>query len=48
MEASCFEALTEVDSDLANAPEVTYDQWKRRSIAERGPERLGWVLERQQ
>lgn len=34
--------------DLAEACEIDYKQWKRRSIFERGPELLGWVLERQQ
>ena len=30
------------------AREIDYRQWKRRSLFERGPELLGWVLERQQ
>ncbi len=45
-----FAARLEEDfgRDLAEAREITYDQWKRRSLFERGPELLGWVLERQQ
>jgi cardiolipin synthase len=34
--------------DLAEACEISYSQWKRRSVFERGPELVGWVLERQQ
>jgi cardiolipin synthase len=34
--------------DLAESQEVTYDQWKQRSLLERVHEWLGWVLERQQ
>lgn len=34
--------------DLANSREITYQHWSRRSIFERAPELLGWVLERQQ
>ena len=34
--------------DLEESVEVTYDQWKRRSLFERAHEWLGWVLERQQ
>jgi cardiolipin synthase len=34
--------------DLEKSVEVTYDEWKRRSIFERAHEWLGWVLERQQ
>ena len=36
------------ESDLADAREVHYAEWKRRSMLERGPELLGWILERQQ
>ncbi len=45
-----FAARLEEDfaRDLAQAREISYKQWKRRSIFERGPELLGWVLERQQ
>ncbi len=45
-----FAARLEEDfaRDLADAREITYDQWKGRSLFERGPELLGWVLERQQ
>jgi cardiolipin synthase A/B len=35
-------------NDLAASHEVTYEQWRRRSIFERMHERLGQVLERQQ
>ncbi|MFP5261270.1 MAG: phospholipase D-like domain-containing protein [Blastocatellia bacterium] len=34
--------------DMAESHEVTYEEWKRRSIFERAHEWLGWVLERQQ
>ena len=34
--------------DLEESVEVTYDEWKRRSLFERAHEWLGWVLERQQ
>ena len=34
--------------DLAQSERITYDQWRRRSVLERAPELLGWVLERQQ
>jgi cardiolipin synthase len=34
--------------DLAQSREVTYDEWRRRSIFERAHEWLGWLLERQQ
>lgn len=34
--------------DLSEAREVSYEQWKRRGLFERGPELLGWFLERQQ
>lgn len=34
--------------DLANAEEITYQDWARRSLFERAPELLGWVFERQQ
>ena len=35
-------------TDLAASREITYDEWRRRSIFERMHEWLGWVLERQQ
>jgi cardiolipin synthase len=35
-------------TDLADSHEVSYEQWRRRSIFERIHERLGQVLERQQ
>ncbi len=34
--------------DLAVSCEITYQHWRHRSLAERAPELLGWVLERQQ
>jgi cardiolipin synthase len=34
--------------DLEESQEVSYDEWKRRSLFERAHEWLGWVLERQQ
>lgn len=34
--------------DLAGSREVTYEEWRRRSVFERAHEVLGWVLERQQ
>lgn len=45
-----FAARLEEDfaRDLTAAREISYDQWKGRSIFARGPELLGWVLERQQ
>jgi cardiolipin synthase len=35
-------------TDLAASREVSYEEWRRRSIFERMHEWLGWVLERQQ
>ncbi len=45
-----FTARLEQDlqSDLADATEVTLKKWNRRSLLERAPELLGWVFERQQ
>jgi cardiolipin synthase len=34
--------------DLSESREVTYDEWRRRSVFERAYEWLGWLLERQQ
>jgi cardiolipin synthase A/B len=34
--------------DLTESCEISFDQWKRRPILERGPELLGWIFERQQ
>ncbi len=34
--------------DIADSREVTYEEWRRRSIIERANEIIGWVLERQQ
>ena len=51
--ASCDErfcARLEEDfaRDLANSREITYVAWRKRSLLERGPEILGWILQRQQ
>jgi cardiolipin synthase len=35
-------------TDLASSREVTYEEWRHRSVFERMHEWLGWVLERQQ
>jgi cardiolipin synthase len=35
-------------ADLAESREVSYEEWRHRSIFERAHEMLGWVLERQQ
>ncbi len=35
-------------ADLAASREITYQQWKRRALAERLHEAIGWVLQRQQ
>ncbi len=45
-----FAARLENDfaADLADAREITFEEWKGRSALERGPELLGWILERQQ
>jgi cardiolipin synthase A/B len=34
--------------DLADSREISYAEWKGRSLFERGPELLGWIFERQQ
>jgi cardiolipin synthase len=34
--------------DLSESKEISYAEWKRRPILQRGPELLGWILERQQ
>lgn len=34
--------------DLAASKRITLDAWRKRSLFERGPELLGWILERQQ
>lgn len=36
------------EKDLGSARQVSYDQWKKRSVWERMVESAGWVLERQQ
>jgi cardiolipin synthase len=45
-----FAARLEEDfaADLKAASEVRLAEWRRRSVFERGPELLGWILERQQ
>jgi cardiolipin synthase len=45
-----FAARLEEDfaNDLTEAHEVCLEEWSRRSLFERGPELLGWILERQQ
>jgi hypothetical protein len=34
--------------DLAESKPISYSEWRRRSLLERGQEWLGWLLERQQ
>ena len=34
--------------EAKRASEVRLEEWRRRSVFERGPELLGWILERQQ
>jgi cardiolipin synthase len=34
--------------DLLESRLVTLDEWRHRPIAERAPEFLGWIFERQQ
>jgi cardiolipin synthase len=51
--ASCDTKLTarleeDFGRDLAHSREISYDMWRKRSWLERGPEILGWILERQQ
>jgi len=36
------------ENDLADSEQITYEQWKKRSIIERTAEMLGWLIERQQ
>lgn len=45
-----FAARLEEDfvRDVGEAREMSYEQWKGRSLFERAPELLGWLLERQQ
>lgn len=45
-----FAARLEEDfaHDLTEADEISYEKWKNRGLFERGPELLGWILERQQ
>jgi len=40
--------LQDFATDLADSHEVSYEEWRHRSIFERLHERLGQVLERQQ
>ena len=35
-------------ADVAASREISYDEWQHRSLLERAPELLGWVLQRQQ
>jgi cardiolipin synthase A/B len=35
-------------ADMAVSLPISYEQWQRRSVFERAPELLGWVLQRQQ
>jgi cardiolipin synthase len=35
-------------SDIAKSERITLEKWQHRSVLERAPELLGWVLERQQ
>ena len=45
-----FVARLEEDfvKDLANSERITLEKWKHRSMLERAPELLGWVLDREQ
>lgn len=51
--AACDTAFTarldeDFGRDLAESREITYQAWRTRPLTERGPEILGWILERQQ
>jgi cardiolipin synthase len=35
-------------SDISNSRQITYDEWRHRTLLERAPEVFGWILERQQ
>jgi cardiolipin synthase A/B len=35
-------------NDLAESTEFSYERWQKRSLFERAPELVGWILERQQ
>ena len=35
-------------NDLAESTEFSYERWRKRSLFERAPELVGWILERQQ
>jgi cardiolipin synthase len=45
-----FAARLEQDfaRDIAASKRITLEAWRKRSLFERGPELLGWILERQQ
>jgi cardiolipin synthase len=48
-DASLAERLIEdFARDLADSKAISYSEWRRRSLLERGQEWLGWLLERQQ
>lgn len=36
------------EHDVAQSKQITYEEWARRPFWQRGPELLGWVIERQQ
>jgi cardiolipin synthase len=40
--------MEDFEKDLANSEEITHDEWKKRSIAEKIIENAGRILERQQ
>jgi cardiolipin synthase len=39
---------TDFVADLKDSHEITYEEWRRRPLAERITESFGWLLERQQ
>ena len=38
----------DMSGDLAESRRISLDEWQHRPVAERAPELLGWILERQQ
>lgn len=40
--------LEDFEQDIEQCEEITYEKWKRRSLAEKVVESAGWILERQQ
>jgi hypothetical protein len=40
--------LEDFENDLAQSKQISYREWRHRSIFERMHEYMGWVLERQQ